>query len=233
MKTVHSLVLICLSAFLTGETSAVLRDPVEHLRAFMHNPAQVGAVAPCSSYAVKELTKYIAQHIRNDGAPLHILEPGSGTGVVSREIIGLLRECDTVDLVEISPELCADLHTQFDAYANVSINCMSILDWHPAYQYDFIICTLPFTSLDADLVEKVIAYFQLILKPGGVLSYIAYVGLAEMKTYILWGKKRALHRKKISILKDFRDQYLIEEHIVVLNCPPTHVYHLQMGEAVK
>lgn len=232
MKSIR--ILVCMLAVSsTGAALATFKDGIEHVRAFIRHPAQVGAVTPCSTHVAMELCKYVEQYVSAGGAPLRILEVGAGSGAISRWLVGLLRVCDTVDLVEIAPELCTVLHDQFDAYANVSVRCVSILDWQPMQPYDLIVSTLPFTSLEAELVERAVAHFQRLIKPGGIFSYVSYVGVAEAKTYLLWGKKRTEHHKKMAILKEFRKKFLFDKHVVLLNCPPINVYHLKIGCAVQ
>ena len=76
-------VILC-TAFLASATVSVeLKELAHFVVEFYHNPAQVGAVAPCTAAVGTELTKYIAQFKEeHPGEPLRILEVGAGTGPI-------------------------------------------------------------------------------------------------------------------------------------------------------
>lgn len=210
--------------------NAVLADfrdiPLFLMNAFKQ-PNIVGAILPCTSGVGKELTRCMVRSQRvHPEHPLRILEVGAGTGAMTEIIVGHVRDIDQVDVVEISPEFCSVLHDKFDKYKNLSIHCMSIIDWHPEQAYDFIISTLPFNSFDYELMDSIINHLTLLIKSGGVLSYVAYAGIAQLKKPFLWGKKRADHKRKMKRLKEWRRQYKIAKKTIIKNVPPINIYHL-------
>ena len=212
---------------------ASLKDiPLFLMNAFK-KPNIVGALLPCSPSVGRELTRYVVRSQKdNPSKPLNILEVGAGTGAMTEVIIENLREIDHLDVIEISPEFCQLLHEKYDGYANVSIHCLSIIDWRPDYRYDFIISTLPFNSFDYELMDSIIDHLTVLIKSGGILSYVAYAGIAELKEPFLWGKKRADHKKKMKRLKHWRSQYLIAKKTIIKNVPPINVYHLEITDNI-
>ena len=212
----------------TVATASLTDIPLFLLNAFK-KPHVVGAVLPCMSGVGKELTRYVVQsQDDNPSRPLNILEVGAGTGAMTEVVIANLRDIDHLDVIEISPEFCEVLHEKFDKHPNVSIHCLSIIDWRPESQYDFIISTLPFNSFDYDLMDSIINHLTTLIKHDGMLSYVAYTGIAQIRKPFLWGKKRADHTRKMKRLKQWRSQYMIAEKTILKNVPPINVYHLQI-----
>lgn len=216
------------SLVLTVPALANLNDAKLFIKSAFKNPCVVGAVLPSSHGVGEELMRYVLHYQKeNPSKPLSILEVGAGTGPMSEVIISHLREFDHVDLVEISPEFCQILHEKFDKYPNVSIHCLSILDWRPVERYDFIISTLPFNSFAYNLMDSIINHLNRLIKPGGIISYVAYKGIAEIKKHFLWGEKKIEHVKKIRRLEQWRVHRLISKKTILQNVPPINIYHLQ------
>lgn len=220
---------ICTLLMVHTWTMGGLHDLPIFFKTFFKDPSSVGALFPCSEAVGTEITKYLSEFIRkNPGTPVRVLEVGSGTGSLTQAILNILRPCDHLDAVEISSEFCGVLHQKFDSNSCVSIQCMSILDWKPDYRYDFIISTLPFNSLEADLVIAIIDHLKDLTKSNGILSYVAYTGVSSIKASLLWGQRKKEHRKKVRSLEAFCDQYLIEKVTILKNCPPINIYHCRV-----
>ncbi len=226
----YCFVFVCVAFMATASFGVELKELAHFVVQFCNNPAQVGAVAPCTQAVGAELTKYVAKfQTEHPREPRHILEVGAGTGPITLVIAQLLRpNLDTFDAVEISPEFCAVLHKKIDGNYKVNIKCVSILDWKPAYKYDFIISTLPFNSLPLDLMSDILDHLQLLIKSNGVFSYVAYAGAARIKKSFLWGEKKAEHVAKMEILEEFRKEYQIDKNLILLNFPPIDVFHLRI-----
>lgn len=231
MKNTNRLYLLNILFFLNCHTNVCsLHDLPIFFKTFFHDPSSVGALFPCSDSVGIEITKYLARFIEaNPQAPVAVLEVGAGTGSITTAIAAKLRPCDHLDAVELSSEFCKVLHQKFDSNSCVRIQDVSILDWKPDYHYDFIISTLPLNSLKADLVEAIIEHLKRLIKPNGVVSYVAYTGMSTLKGTFLWGQRKHDHRKKMRSIEAFRDQYLIEKTTVLINCPPINIYHCRIG----
>lgn len=213
---------------LASTTQCSLGERLVFAKEFFNSPVGVGTVFPCSKLVGTELVKYLVKLTQeNPNRSLRILEVGAGTGSITEVIAGCLRSRDHLDAVELSKDMCTVLHQKFDSMPNVSVRCLSILDWQPEDQYDLIISTLPFTLFDVGMMASVIEHLKKLIKPNGILSYVAYVGGATLKKLFSWGEKGKEHAKKIAILKKLRKAYEIDKAIVWKNVPPIHVYHLQ------
>ncbi len=213
-----------------GAMMAGWREMCTFVKNAATQPRVVGAVLPSSPSVGKELIRYVVMSQKqNSTKPLRILEIGSGTGAMTEIIAKHVRPLDKLDLVEISHDFCQVLHTKYDACPQISINCTSILDWAPKYQYDFIISTLPFNSFEYKFVDTVINHLGKLIKRDGVISFVAYAGVSRLKTAFTFGKKRVDQKKKVSRILAWRSRYQIAEKMIFKNVPPLHVYHLQMS----
>ena len=205
-----------------------LKDAKLFIKNALKNPSVVGAVLPCSHGVGVELMRYVLHsQEEHPDRPLRILEIGAGTGPMSEVIVSHMRGIDHVDLIEISPDFCRVLHEKFDRYPNVSVRCLSIIDWHPTEQYDFIISTLPFNSFEYDLMNDIINHISKLVKPNGVVSYVAYLGMSSLIKNFTWGEKKKNHAKKMKRLEQWRANRLITKKTVLKNVPPINIYHLQ------
>ncbi len=207
----------------------------QFLSEFRKHPTTVGAFAPCSSYVGKEITKYIVNCAENQKPTrtIRVLEVGAGTGSLTKELEHIINRHPSVDIdvdvVEISPIFCEILNKKFSSHQHISINCASILDWKSPYSYDFIICTLPFNSFESESMKTIINHLKHLLSSKGIISYVAYAGIADIKKYFLWGKAKKEHLEKVNVIKSMRKKYQIDARTVIANCPPIRIYHLQIA----
>lgn len=142
---------------------------------YLKKPNEVGEIAPLSSLVAKALVKHVGIQDKNNTAEgKYYLEAGGGCGAISICIAQQLRPCDHLDVIEINPDLCQVLIERLKQYPNVMVHCCSILDWHPGYQYDAIISTLPFLSLGIDFAKNTMSYFQQVAAKGCILSCVEY-----------------------------------------------------------
>lgn len=193
---------------------------------FLKNPKAVGAAAPLSQAVIDQIVKHLEKRIRLKS--VRILEVGAGIGNVTKSIAKLLLPQDQLDIVEINPEYCQFLEKRFDRHENVSIHCLSITDWQPEEQYDFIISTLPFNSFEPNFVEKIITHYTHLLKPTGILSYVEYMGLQDISLAFSKGEKKKIIHQRKHYLQDLHDRYLIEKKHIFSNFLPCNVYHMDM-----
>ncbi len=226
--------LICSLMILTyfPALQATLGERLTFAKEFFKASDGAGTMIECSHAVGQELIKYLMQLQRdNPERSLRVLQLGAGTGSITEVIAQQLRTIDHLDAVEKSDSMCAILHQKFDDKPNVSIRCLSIIDWCPQETYDLIISMLPFTLFDVDMMSKVIEHLKKLIKPNGYISYVAYLGGSKLKKLFSWGNKKQEHEKKMSILKNFRHSYKIDKTIVWKNVPPIRVYHLQFSKA--
>lgn len=193
---------------------------------FLKDPKSVGAVVPLSSSVVKQLIKFVVN--KGTKKNCRVLEVGGGIGNVSKAIVNSLGDNDLLDIVEIDAGCCEILRKTFEKDSRVAIHCMSIIDWTPPYDYDFIISTLPFNSFKASFVKDIFDHYMKLCKPKGILTYVEYIGLQKMNLALSQGKKKKNIMDRQNLLNKLQDQYLIEKTSVMTNFLPCNVYHLQL-----
>jgi phosphatidylethanolamine/phosphatidyl-N-methylethanolamine N-methyltransferase len=189
---------------------------------FFKNPTDVGSIMPTSYFAGYEITK----PIRESKQPLKILEAGAGTGPITEMITRYLKPTDTLDAIEIDPTFCQMLKEKFNTKETVRVHSMPIEEWHPDYQYDLIISSLPFNNFSVQQVDQILKLFKKLIKPDGIFTYIGYMGAPLAKRIFLNKTDYADFMQKRKLLADFYQQFGTETIAVWLNLPPVYVYRL-------
>lgn len=187
-------------------------------------PGEVGAIAPSS----KNLGNEISGYIRTGKNPLNIIEVGPGTGVMTDIIVKKLTPHDNFDVIEYNPQFVEVLKEKYKDYPNVHIHCISIIDWKPDYQYDYMVSCLPFNVFAAEFVESILKHYEEIMKPGSIISYFEYMVFPKIKKVILNGNKKENFERLHYLLSNFRNKYEISKRRVYKNFPPAYVYNLKM-----
>ncbi len=206
-----------------------IREIATFAKGFVKSPSDVGSPFPCSSSVGYELMNYIVRSMNhNPSKPLRILEVGAGTGSITQVLARVLRPIDHLDCIERSPEYCATLQQKFGAFPNISIHCVDFNEFRHEISYDFIVSTLPLNSFDLGLLNGTITQFKTLIKPGGIVSYVAIAGMAQAKQYFSWGNAKKKNADTINVLNQFRKQYQIDSATVLTTCPPIRVYHLKL-----
>ena len=221
--SVLGIALFCLTA-----QSATVLDYMTVLSQYVKNPSQMGEIAPFTKVVGKELIKYISKYsMQEDKQGKYYLEAGGGCGAISICIAQKLRSYDHLDVIEINPELCKVLRKRLKDYKNVTVHCCSILDWHPGYEYNVIVCTLPFLSLGIDFTKQAMKYFKKVSGVEAIFSFVDYpiVKIFRSLAYDL----RLVSYNTIAVqryMDDQRDKYLRECKTIYQNIPSTNVYHM-------
>jgi len=200
-----------------------LNDLLVFTTTSIKNFKEIGAIVPSSA----ELSQNISKHIINRSEPLRIIEVGAGTGSFTKEIINKLKPNDQLDIIEMNPAFHSVLQEKFSAYPQVKIHCLNVLDWQPDYEYDLIICGLPFNAFPSDLVLKIFEHFKKIIKNGGIFSYFEYIALAKVKALFTFDRHSDFF-KTMSVTKDFRKKYSINRQPVLKNFPPAYIHDLKI-----
>lgn len=197
----------------------------------IHNYNEVGALFSCSSFTAHELTRYITAH--NSSDICYILEIGAGTGPITEKIARIIESTPDnhtqyiFDVIEINEKMCKYLRAKFYDRPFVQIRCCSILDWNPPYKYDYIISTLPHTSLNTILVKDIVYQYKKLAKPNGILSYIEYIGVAKLRELVLRNNAKKDFIEIRRLLKKLRKKHTLDTKAVMLNILPLYVHHLQ------
>jgi phospholipid N-methyltransferase len=141
------------------------------LRAVLHSPRSVGAIAPSSPYLARRMVMGIR------GAE-QIVELGPGTGAFTREIVSRLGPGGRVLAVETNPAFAERLQR---AWPQVDCVCASA-ESLPALAaargisgVDHIISGLPFASLPAETTRRILDGVHETLRVGGTFTTFQYV----------------------------------------------------------
>lgn len=198
-------------------------------RHFLRDPKNVGAIVPLSHHVADKLVKHLST--RPDKKPWRILEVGAGTGSITKVIAAGMRKDDRLDIVEIDNDCCMLLNNKYENSNNISIHCMSILDWNPSCRYDFIVSTLPMNSFTPEFVEKILKHYQEISNKNAICTYVEYIGLERLSLVFAKKEKRKNILSRRKFLKNFHKTHLLERNQVLTNFLPCYVYHIKLHNA--
>ena len=205
-----------------------LHDSLLFLRGFLRKPAAVGSVTPTSQHAARALSSRYAAALSTTTRPLHVLEAGAGTGPVSAVLVEMLRPGDALTLVEREPRFAQRLRERF-AHRGVDIRAQSVTDLHASAQFDFIVCSIPFRALPAADVRAILDHFGALLRPGGELSFLEYIG----GPFLRRNAARLLHNREAHDNAIAIDRLIAADaarlefkcDVVLCNLPPTRIRH--------
>jgi len=189
------------------------------------HPMQVGALFECSAAVGNELIRFIKAH----HGPRRILELGAGKGAITRIICQSLRADDHLDVIEINSCYCAELSKKFNQliFPNVHIHCIDALSFKPNTFYDFIICTIPLTTMDNDNLALLLNHLKVLAHPGTYCSYVQYRFLFTARRYMTYGVNRRLLAQREAMIEKFKKQYFVKTVSIIKNVPPIYVHHLK------
>ncbi|MBF9223151.1 class I SAM-dependent methyltransferase [Hymenobacter ruricola] len=172
---------------------------------FFRNPATVGSLIPSSP----ELTHAVMAPI-DFAAARCIVEYGPGTGVFTDIIIAWRRADTVVLLVEVNEEFCALLKERYAGQPHVHVVLGSAdktgdyLAAVGAPPPDFVVCGLPFSSLNLRLGWRILHHTQELLQPAkGKLILFQY------------------SRENLKLFERFF--HPLDQQHVLLNLPPAYV----------
>lgn len=206
---------------------------LDFLRGVITAPAQTGALVPCSRYVARETTRHLKRMVMSDQRHIRVLEVGGGSGALSQEIVQVLNDFSGtyhVDILEIEDHYADILRTMFADNDNVTIHCVDATQWSCDEKYDCIIGSVPFNSVPIAVVEGVLKLYTDALAPHGVVSYVEYMGFAELRKNFEPGQSGRNFCERYALLEKFREDYCFESVKVWLNVPPIYVYHLNLDK---
>lgn len=135
------------------------------------NPREVGAVWPTSRWAVRDLLD-----MGDLARARTVVEFGVGTGVYTEEVLKRLHPEATFLAFEIDPDLASAvaarlkdprLHVINDSAENVE-------DYLEGAKADYIVSSVPFTSLPADVRRSLLDAARRALAPDGQMLVLQY-----------------------------------------------------------
>jgi len=205
-------------------------DSIEFFKEFVNNIQEVSAVLPTSAHAGDALAAEVARYT----ASKRVLEVGAGNGAITVRIAPHIGPNDELTVCELNSSFIQMLRKRFasdqtlrEILPRTTFYEGSILDLQPEEKFDFIISTLPFNTLPPTFVEAVIQHYIGMLKPGGIFSYIEYIGGRTLKEL---SRSDAEQEKRIAVLRKYQANRMRRD-VVVRNVPPAWIHHLRFGEA--
>ncbi|OGB97763.1 hypothetical protein A3F06_03015 [candidate division TM6 bacterium RIFCSPHIGHO2_12_FULL_36_22] len=193
----------------------------EHLK----KPLQVGSITPSSQKTGEAIASYLLKH---DGSK-EILEVGVGPGSgITDFLVANLQQNDKLTFVEINPSFAAILRDKYGHIPNITIIEGDILTFNPEKKFDYIISSLPLTTLPKEFIEQYFEHLESLIRPYGIISYIQYMGVSLRMFLSSLFRSKSL-KTKMRIIERFKNKWLLESTRVFRNMPPTWVHHLQVA----
>jgi len=202
------------------------------------NKGKVGTC--CPTQVASEMIRMFEwlRCLQPNKAPFYVIEVGAGNGEITLPLIEHICKKKYKDI-----HICA-VEYMSDYFENLKNGCEELEkkygDCCPAiwlekgdfltidipFEYcDFLISTVPFNegSITSKKVKKFLKKFEQLVVPDGVISYVEYRFLGDLKWWLPW---ECDFRKKYEILKNFRERHFCINERKNWHFPPIHLYHM-------
>ena len=143
---------------------------------------------------------------------------------------------DRLDVVELNDDFVARLHERFQseplfqAVAERSqILHQNVEAIEATRSYDLIVSGLPLNNFSVAEVERILAAFEGLSKPGGVLSFFEYVAVRKAKALVS-GPDERVRLRGIAAALDRLFQHEVRRDCVLRNVTPAWVHHVTLGD---
>lgn len=207
-----------------------LRETAYFLSQFRRSVASVGAIFPTSRAAARAMASEFARR----AGPRRVLEVGPGTGAITAEIVRAMGPDDELLLCELNPDFVAYLRRRLDEEplfrarrGQITLLHADVTELGDDQRFDIIISAIPFTNCPPAIVERIFAYYQRVLAPDGVLSFIEYAYLRALKRHLLTPAARAQAEAVSAVVDRWVEPHCFRRDLVVANVPPAWVRHLR------
>lgn len=214
----------------------MFREQRVFLRQFFARYHTTGSVLPSSRSLANALCRYVGSDA-GSGRRREILEVGPGTGAVTARLARKLGPHDRLTLVELNDDFVRHLSQRFDSEGEfhrvrgqTNIIHGRLEDLPERSSYDLIISGLPLNNFAVHEVEAILAIFQRLLKPGGVLSFFEYIAIRRVKAVVTSRAGRERLRGIGRALDSVLGAGEIRRDWVWPNVPPAWVHHVRFAE---
>jgi len=191
---------------------------------------EIGAIAPSSPSLARLMTKQLS----GPRKAFRILEVGSGTGPMTRQILKQLRPEDTFIVCDVNEKLLTSLEhsirsdTDFTSVLEqVQFYCGPVQELEKSnqrQQFDLIVCSLPFANFSPVLAEEIMSCLHRLLSKEGTLSFFQYVMLQPLALLVSTPANRARLRGVRAVLKRWLEEAerhgSVNRNVSLLNLPP-------------
>lgn len=210
--------------------ATLLSEQRTFFREFRRNFRTTGAVLPSGRQLAAGLTRFVTPY----GAPKRILEAGPGTGAVTRAILESLGPHDQLDLVEWNPAFVERLNHRFRAnplFRAASSRCRvlhnKVESLDQIESYDVIISGLPLNNFEPHDVDVILAAYERLIRPGGIVSFFEYAAVRGAKALVSNSRERARLKNVSRLMSLWLTRHEIAREIVFANIPPAWVHHVR------
>jgi len=161
--------------------SSPRREPLEFLRGFLRNPAQVGSVIPSSHRLEQRLVRCAAA-----AQARTVVELGPGTGGTTAALLQAMPTGGRLLAIELDPV--------FHAHLRDSLQDPRVLLEHGSAERlaeflaarrlpapDAIVSGIPFSTMPAEVADRIAESIAQVLRPGG--RFVAYQVRAHVARY--------------------------------------------------
>lgn len=204
------------------------------LKQFVVDQYHTGSVVPSSQFLARAMTRAVNES-RRPGESVSILEVGPGTGPVTKRILKLLRDGDTLHIVEINPAFCEQLERRLlgpfrAARPNVQVvlhQCGLEVAQIPE-PVDHIVCSLPFNNFQPAFVRQLFRRMLSLLKTDGTLTYFEYAGMRLMKGVVSGSAERRRLRSVGAVGAVLSRRHAGQRRLVIPNVPPAYARSIRV-----
>jgi phospholipid N-methyltransferase len=180
-------------------------------RNFFRHPRMLGSIIPSSRFLIRQLLQPV-----DWAAARVIVEYGPGVGSITAEILQRMRPDALLIAIETNSDFVKFLRRAFpDRRLRVmegsAESVDEILRQHGHEHVDYIISGIPFSTIPADLRERILLKTFGALAPGG--SFLVY----QFSTRVLPDLQRIFH--------------YVKRRFEPLNVLPAHLFFCQPGTA--
>lgn len=170
------------------------------------NPVRVGYLVPSSRFLTRQTARLI-----NFSKARTVIELGPGEGCHTRRILRRMKAGSRLILIELDDHFARHLETQFAHDARVlvihanALHLAETLEKLGVSEPDYIVSGIPFTIMDRELREQLLANIALAMGPKS--RFITYQATIQISTHGLFDLVRREH--------------------CLFNVPPLHVMELR------
>ena len=151
------------------------------------NPIRVGYLVPSSGFLTRQTAKRI-----DFSKPRVVIELGPGEGCHTRQIVRRMNPESRLVLIELDDHFAAHLQKQFAHDSRVTVlysdalHLVATLRDLGISQPDYIVSGIPFTIMDRELREKLLANIALVMGPETIfITYQVSLSISEHELFDL------------------------------------------------
>ena len=164
------------------------------LKRVLANPVRVGYIVPSSPFLTRQTARFL-----DYSKARTVVELGPGEGCHTRRMIHRMRANSRLILIELDDHFAKHLETQFAGDARVTVvhgnalQLAQILTTLDALNPDYIVSGLPFTIMQRELREELLAGIVQAMGPHSrFITYQVSLGISDHKDFNLVRSKHCL-----------------------------------------